>query len=65
MCGAGSSHQFRYKEAEMQTTLARIVYDMNSDLQETVKRLCSISGAEAEIDRWFQNCVPLVDTTEN
>lgn len=28
MCGAGSSHLFTYKEAEMQTKLARIVYDI-------------------------------------
>ena len=34
-------------------------------LQETVKRLCSIRGAETEIDKWFQNHAPVADNTEN
>ncbi|GAB0183754.1 cAMP-dependent protein kinase inhibitor alpha [Grus japonensis] len=33
--------------------------------QETVKRLCSIRGAKMEIEKWFQNLAPVVDTTEN
>ena len=36
-----------------------------AELQETVKRLCSIRGAETEIDKWFQNHAPVADTTEN
>lgn len=34
-------------------------------LQEIVKRLCSIRGAELDLDRWFQNWAPVVDTPEN
>jgi len=36
-----------------------------AELQETVERLCSVRGAEMETDTWFQNHVPVVDTTEN
>ncbi|GAB0210389.1 hypothetical protein GRJ2_003504700 [Grus japonensis] len=36
-----------------------------AELQETVKRLCSIRGAEMEKDRWFHNQVPVASTTEN
>ncbi|GAB0175625.1 hypothetical protein GRJ2_000027700 [Grus japonensis] len=36
-----------------------------AELQETVKRLCSIRGSKMEIDKWFQNHAPVVDTTEN
>ncbi|CAM9602172.1 unnamed protein product, partial [Bubo scandiacus] len=32
-------------------------------LQETIKRLHSIAGAEMEVDKWFQNL--MADTTEN
>ncbi|PKU28829.1 suppression of tumorigenicity 5 [Limosa lapponica baueri] len=38
---------------------------MVAELQETVKRLRSIRGAKTEIDRWFQNNIPAVATTEN
>ena len=34
-------------------------------MQETIRRLCSIRGAEREIGKWFQNHAPMVDTTEN
>ena len=36
-----------------------------AELQETVKRLRSVRGAETEIDKWFQNRAPVADTTEN
>jgi len=36
-----------------------------AELQETVKRLCSIRGAELEIDTWLQNHAPLETTNEN
>jgi len=36
-----------------------------AELQETVTRLRTIRGVEIEIGRWFQNCVPVADTTEN
>ena len=36
-----------------------------AELQETVKRLCSISGPKADRDRWFQNHVPVADTMED
>ncbi|PKU31482.1 rna-directed dna polymerase from mobile element jockey-like [Limosa lapponica baueri] len=39
--------------------------ELVAKLQETVKRLCSIRGAETEIDKWFRNHIPVVDTTEN
>lgn len=38
--------------------------DLLCQEQETVKRLCSIRGAEMEVDRWFQNHVPLVGTED-
>ena len=34
-------------------------------MQETVKRLRGIRGAEMNIDKWFQNHDPVVGTTEN
>lgn len=33
--------------------------------QETVKRVCSITGFETEIGNWFQKHISVVDTTEN
>ncbi|XP_029864855.1 uncharacterized protein LOC115339276 [Aquila chrysaetos chrysaetos] len=33
--------------------------------QETVERLHGVRGAEMEVDRWFQNRAPVVDTAEN
>ncbi|PKU34838.1 28s ribosomal protein mitochondrial [Limosa lapponica baueri] len=36
-----------------------------AELQETVKRLRSIRGTKMEIDKWFQNHAPVVDTREN
>jgi len=36
-----------------------------AELPETVKRLCSIRGAELEIDTWLQNHASVVATTEN
>lgn len=33
--------------------------------QETLKRVCSITGFETEIGKWFQNHVSVADTTEN
>jgi len=36
-----------------------------AELQETVKRLCSIRGAELEIGKWLQNHAIVVATTEN
>jgi len=36
-----------------------------SELWETVKRLCSIKQAKTEIDKWFQNHAPMVDTAKH
>ena len=36
-----------------------------AELQETVKRLRSIRGAELETDMWLQNHVPVETTNEN
>lgn len=35
-----------------------------SELKETAKRLCAIRGAKTGIDTWFQNRVPMRDTTK-
>jgi len=35
-----------------------------AELQETGKRLRGIRGAKMEIDKWFQNCGPVADTSE-
>jgi len=36
-----------------------------AELQETVKRLCTIRGPELEIDTWLQNHPPVETTNEN
>ncbi|CAM9913947.1 unnamed protein product, partial [Bubo scandiacus] len=36
-----------------------------AELQGTVQRLRSIRGAKTEIHKWFQNHVPMVNTTES
>jgi len=38
---------------------------LHQELQETLKGLHCIRGAEKETEKWFQNHGPEVDTTEN
>lgn len=44
------------------TQVGNLLQDM-AKLQETVNRLCSVRGAETEMDMWPQNHTPTMDTT--
>lgn len=55
----------RQKQVPVKDASRLRTYRTRWQLQKTRRRLCSVRGAEEEIDEWFHNQCVMVDATQN